>query len=161
MNAAWSRSMQIHASCAARDGVGVLLLGRAGAGKSDLVLRLIDRGFVLVADDRVEIADGMAAAPSALAGLLELRGIGILRLPFLARARLALAVRLGVPEARLPRPAHHAVPGNAHLPLVTIDPAGASAAQRVAVALDCVLGRADLAVGAFATARAMPSEMGA
>lgn len=140
--------MQIHASCAAREGVGVLLLGRAGAGKSDLVLRLLDRGFVLVADDRVEIAGGVAAAPPALAGLLEVRGMGIVRLDFLASARLALAVRLGVPE-RLPGSARHAVPGNAALPLVTIDPACVSAAQRVALALDCVLGRAKMVAGAF------------
>jgi HPr kinase/phosphorylase len=38
--------MQIHASCAARDGAGVLILGASGAGKSDMVLRLIDRGFI-------------------------------------------------------------------------------------------------------------------
>ena len=63
--------MQIHASCAARDGAGVLLLGPPGSGKSDLVLRLLDRGFTLVADDRVVIEDGHASAPAALAGLLQ------------------------------------------------------------------------------------------
>ena len=52
--------MQIHGSCASRDGNGVLLIGPPGAGKSDLVLRLLARGFDLVADDRVDIEDGVA-----------------------------------------------------------------------------------------------------
>src|SRR6516162_9304950 len=83
-----SRSMQIHASCAARDGAGVLLLGPPGSGKSDLALRLLDCGFMLVADDRVEVEGGVARPPPALAGLLEVRGLGILRLPYLQSARL-------------------------------------------------------------------------
>jgi HPr kinase/phosphorylase len=136
--------MQVHASCAARDGLGVLLLGAPGSGKSDLTLRLLDRGFLLVADDRVEIADGMAWAPSQIAGLLEVRGLGILRMPYLPRARLALAVRLGAPVERLPAPARYA-----GLPMVTIDPTSASAPQRVALALDCALGLITQTAGAF------------
>lgn len=140
--------MQIHASCAARDGAGVLLLGPPGVGKSDLTLRLIDRGFLLVADDRVEIVDGVAWPPAALAGLIEVRGLGLLRLPHRDRARLALAVELcaEAPE-RLPQPRRH--PGLA-LPLLRLDPRPASAAQQVALALDCALGRRALHVGAFA-----------
>jgi len=97
--------MQIHASCASRDSAGVLLLGAPGAGKSDMVLRLLDHGFMLVADDRVEIADGLARAPAGLAGLLEVRGLGLLRLPYAAPARLRLAVMLGPAPERLPEPA--------------------------------------------------------
>ena len=71
------RAMQIHASCAARETVGVLLTGPAGCGKkSDLLLRLLDRGFVLVADDRVDIEDGIASPPATLACLLQVRGPG-------------------------------------------------------------------------------------
>ena len=95
--------MQLHASCAARDVHGVLLLGPPGSGKSDLLLRLLDRGFALVADDRVEVEDGVARAPAALAGLVEVRGLGILSLPCQAEARLALAVTRG-PGERLPPP---------------------------------------------------------
>ncbi len=138
--------MQIHASCAAREGQGVLLLGPSGSGKSDLLLRLLDRGFALVADDRVDLTGGVASAPPVLAGLLEVRGLGVVRLPHLPSAPLALAVELGTGE-RLPRPAVHAGTG---LPLVRIDPASPSAAQRVVLALDCALGRADHVVGAFA-----------
>jgi HPr kinase/phosphorylase len=140
------RPMQIHASCAARDAAGVLLTGPAGSGKSDLLLRLLDRGFVLVADDRVEVEDGMASAPAALAGLLEVRGLGLLRLPHLPSARLALAVELGRPAERLPAPAR--CPGLG-LPLVVLDAFAASAAQRVALALDCAQGRLRQAAGAF------------
>ncbi len=138
--------MQMHASCVARDGAGVLLLGAPGSGKSDLALRLMDRGFMLVADDRVEIENRVARPPAALAGLLEVRGLGILRMPHLAEARLALAVELGR-ACRLPAPAAHP---ELNLPLLAIDPASASAAQRVALALDCALGRIQQLAGAFA-----------
>jgi len=138
--------MQMHASCAARDGAGVLLLGPPGSGKSDLVLRLMDRGWMLVADDRVDIENGLARPPAALAGLLEVRGLGILRLPHLPEARLALAVELAS-ACRLPAPARHL---ELDLPLLAIDPASASAAQRVALALDCALGRIVQLAGAFA-----------
>ena len=142
--------MQIHASCAARDGAGVLLLGPSGSGKSDLLLRLLDRGFELVADDRVDIEDGLARAPSALAGLLEVRGLGIVRLPHRGAATLALAVELvagGEGVARLPEVLRHAGLG---LPLVAVDPERASAAARVCLALDCATGRVGQVAGAFA-----------
>jgi HPr kinase/phosphorylase len=138
--------MQIHASCAARDGAGVLLLGPSGCGKSDMVLRLLDRGFRLVADDRVDIADGWASAPAALAGLLEVRGLGIVRLAHVSRARLALAVDLSRGADRLPRPERHE---RLDVPLIHLDPAASSAAQRIALALDCALGLIDPVVGAF------------
>ena len=138
--------MQVHASCAARDGAGVLLLGAPGAGKSDLLLRLLDHGYALVADDRVDINAGIARAPAALAGLIEVRGLGVLRLPYCIEARLALCVDLGPPHpaARLPEPARR------HgLPLVRIDPAQASAPARVTAALRCVLGQVTVIAGAM------------
>ncbi len=141
--------MQIHASCAARDGQGVLLLGPPGSGKSDLVLRLLSHGFVLVADDRVELEDGFASPPAPLAGLLEVRGLGLVHMDHLPRASVRLAVRLAAtPPERGPRlPAPHAEYG---LPLVRIDPAACSAVDRVALALDCALGRRAQLAGAFA-----------
>ena len=140
--------MQIHASCEARDGAGVLLLGPSGAGKSDLLLRLLDHGYELVADDRVEIDGGTARAPAALAGLMEVRGLGILRLPFRDAARLALAVDLSMdvaPASRLPHPeCRHGVP------LVRVDPSQASAPARITAALRCALGQLSLVAGAIA-----------
>jgi len=139
--------MQVHGSCAARVGAGVLLLGPPGAGKSDLLLRLLDRGFTLVADDRVEIEAGFARPAATLAGLLEVRGLGIVRLPFVAPVRLALAVMLGRPVERLPIPARYAP---ADLPQLTVDPTASSAAAVVALALDCAAGRVAQVAGAFA-----------
>ena len=136
--------MQIHASCAARDGQGVLLIGAPGSGKSDLLLRLLELGFTLVADDRVEVVDGEASPPAALAGLLEVRGLGIMRLPFAAPVRLQLAVELARGD-RLPVPARHPL----GVPLVAIDPNAASAPVRVRLALDCATGRAAQVAGAF------------
>ena len=101
---------------------------------------------MLVADDRIDIADGVASAPKALAGLLEVRGLGILRLPYAESAKLALAVELGAAGARLPMPERHA---DLDLPLVRIDPSAASAPLRVARALDCAIGRTDQIAGSF------------
>ena len=138
--------MQMHGSCAARDGAGVLLIGPPGSGKSDLVLRLRSHGFALVADDRVDISDGIARPPAALAGLLEVRGLGVFRLPYAPQARLALVVDLATLAPRLPMPERHAA---LDLPLVRIDAAAASAPERVALALDATLGRAGQVVGSF------------
>lgn len=139
-------SMQIHASCAAREGHGVLLLGPPGSGKSDLVLRLLDHGFALVADDRVDIEDGIARPPTALAGLLEIRGLGLMRLSHEPQATIGLAVTLGRGD-RLPSPEIYVPLG---VPMVRIDPQACSAPNRVAMALDCALGRATQLAGAFA-----------
>ena len=136
-------AMHLHASCAAQGGSGVLLLGEPGSGKSDLLLRLIDRGFDLVADDRVVLEDGIVSAPAALAGLIEVRGIGIIRHAYIPEARLVLVVRLGRGE-RLPEAAVlHGVP------VVGIDPQQASAPVRVATALHCATGSLRVLAGAF------------
>ena len=139
--------MQFHASCAARDGAGVLLVGGSGVGKSDLALRLLDRGFQLVADDRVDVEDGVARAPAALAGLIEVRGLGLLRLPYLAMARLRLVAQLGGDTDRLPLSSRFAP---LDLPQINLDGMRASAAQRIALALDLALGIHTQPVGAFA-----------
>ena len=110
------------------------------------MLRLLDSGFVLVADDQVEVLDGIARPAPALSGLLEVRGLGILTLPYMAQAKVVLAVQLGS-GPRLPEPMRHEMLG---IPLVTIDPAAASAPSRVNLALDCALGRVGQVAGAFA-----------
>ena len=138
----------MHASCAAREGLGILLTGAPGSGKSDLLLRLLDRGFSLVADDQVEIGtDGMARPPSSLAGLLEVRGLGLMRLPFLREARPVLVAELAQ-EATSRLPAGR-VEQLLHLPAIAVDPRPASAAQLLALAFDVVVGRAVQLEGAF------------
>ena len=140
----------VHASAALVGESGVLIRGASGSGKSSLLLALIaadGRHNTLVADDRVEVIDGYASAPESLAGMLEVRGLGIVRLSYLPRAHLALVVELADGVARLPLPALHAELG---LPLVRVIAASASAPERVTLALDCALGRVSQVVGAFA-----------
>src|SRR5689334_19724385 len=100
------REANIHASCVAIGGQGILLAGKSGAGKSDLTLRLIDAGARLVADDRtiLYVAKGAlhARAPDSIKGLLEIRGLGIVTVPVRASVKIALVVRLGGEDARLP-----------------------------------------------------------
>ncbi|HEY2032819.1 MAG TPA: HPr kinase/phosphatase C-terminal domain-containing protein [Rhizomicrobium sp.] len=147
--------MNIHASCVLLDAAtafgapedaGVLLLGESGKGKSDLTLRLIERGAKLVADDRTELfaRDGalFARAPKSLAGLLEVRGLGIVALPFATEARIALAVEM-VEEGYVPRmpereryvtPPELSVHEDERPPLIRLAPFAASAPAKVAMA---------------------------
>jgi serine kinase of HPr protein (carbohydrate metabolism regulator) len=101
---------------------GVLIEGPSGAGKSDLALRALDHGFRLVADDRVAlwVSDGrlFGRAPDTLAGLIELRGVGVLGAAALPFSEVALIARCGAPE-RLPDLKTAEVLGVA-LPVVTL-----------------------------------------
>ena len=114
----------------------MLLRGAPGSGKSDLALRLIDQGARLVADDWVEVtAEGemlWASAPAAIAGMMEVRGVGVLRLPPAPRARLRLVADLVPSEAveRLPEPASMTIDGLS-LPLVRLAPLEASAVAKL------------------------------
>ena len=94
---------------------GVLLLGDSGSYKSDLALRLVAMGARLVADDRCEMFfDGKALRvrpPGAIAGLMEIRGVGIISMPFVPEARVALAARLQNGPARLPERRRYSPPG--------------------------------------------------
>jgi RNase adaptor protein for sRNA GlmZ degradation len=115
--------MTVHATAVARDGRAVLLLGRSGAGKSDLALRLLDRGWRLIADDRVVVTrqgDALwASAPAPIAGLIEVRGVGIVAEPNLAGAVVALAIDLSGQPERLPDPAVWTVAG-VTVPLIAL-----------------------------------------
>lgn len=132
----------------------MLILGPAGAGKSDLVLRLMGRGWILVADDQVEVTaapDGlMAAPPEPLRGQLEVRGLGLLRdLPVTAPARLRLVVDVvATPPPRLPQPAEYEALGH-RLPRFALMGREASAPDKLALALAVVQGRVPMAAGAF------------
>ena len=100
-----------------------------------------------MADDQVDLIDGIASCPAALAGLLEVRGLGVVQLPYRSGVQLALIVDLATPPDRLPMPRQHPDLG---LPVVCIDPAAASAPERVALALDCATGLVRQVAGAFA-----------
>jgi serine kinase of HPr protein (carbohydrate metabolism regulator) len=126
--------MTIHATAVAIEGRAVLLFGPSGSGKSDLAFRLIDRGAVLIADDRVIVEGGRAQCPLALVGKLEIRGIGIVAMPHLASAPVALAVDLtGTPD-RLPETGTREIDGKS-VPETRLNAFEASAPQKVELAL--------------------------
>lgn len=109
-----TQSPTIHATALLVGHRGVLIRGPSGSGKSRLALSLLqsaDTGFArLVGDDRIQLAAShgrlLMRAPTALEGLIEIRGLGILRLPFEPVAVAHIAVDLGTPDAaRLPEPA--------------------------------------------------------
>ncbi|EHH67918.1 HPr kinase/phosphorylase [Gluconobacter morbifer] len=137
--------MTIHASCVAWNGMGVLLLGPPGAGKSDLALRLMDAGFQLVADDRVMLDDSVASAPRRLAGLIEVRGVGILRTPFVIKVPVRLKVHLGENGPRLPEPDPE--PGSDCV-VLRLDPGFPGVVARIRAALRAVDGTYGWVAGA-------------
>ena len=101
-------SDKIHATCVEVDGLGVLLRGPSGSGKSDLALRLIDTGARLIADDYTElrIRNGRisASAPENIHGLIEVRGVGLLKVGAAVQAEVGAVIDLVGPEGveRLP-----------------------------------------------------------
>ena len=145
-----TETLLVHATTVAIGGRAVLLRGLSGSGKSDLALRLIDAGARLVADDRSELwREGEAIlvrAPATIAGLVEARGIGILRVDSLAVAPLALVVDLVAPEAveRLPEPRSETILGLS-IPLIALAPFEASAPAKLRLALDALAGDGTLA----------------
>ena len=135
-----SVSEHVHASTVAIDGRAVLITGPSGSGKSDLALRLIDRGFILVGDDQTIVRrDGdrlVASAPARIAGKLEVRGIGIIEMETASDVPVALLVELTSEIERLPEDNRTSAILGVSLPLVSIDAHAASAPAKVALALD-------------------------
>ena len=139
--------MFVHATSVAlkvgRTWRAVLLRGPSGAGKSDVALRLIEAGGRLVADDQTHLAKTgravVATAPPSLAGLIEVRGIGIVKLgrgQLIARAPLGLLVDLVPPDQveRMPEPAREKVL-DIDLPRLALAPFEASIVMKLRLAL--------------------------
>ena len=99
--------MLLNATCIAIDNKGVLIAGPAGAGKSDLALRMIDGGAELIADDQTELKieknQLIASAPKSIKGLFEVRHVGLLRLPFGKPAPVVLYIDLALLHEKLER----------------------------------------------------------
>lgn len=127
----------LHATCVEWFGLGVLIRGKSGAGKSDLALRLIDAGAALVADDQVLLENGIASAPARLQGLLEVRGFGIVKLPFAETTTIALTVDLCSADEieRLP---------DRFDGIMRLDPFCASAVAKIKLALQTIAGERHL-----------------
>lgn len=140
MNKSSLSSETLHVSCVARDGRAILISGRSGSGKSDLALRLIDRGAVLVSDDYtiVRRVDGklLAAAPPNIQGRIEVRGVGILRFETVSDAAVALFVDLERDVERLPA-AHESIRiAGVEVPVIAANALEASAPVKVEAALN-------------------------
>lgn len=130
----------LHASTVAIDGRAVLIAGPSGSGKSDLALRLLDRGFTLVSDDQTLVRLSgerlLATAPPTISGKLEIRGIGIVEVEHVVDVPLALVVDLGREFDRMPDEGQDRSILGVPVPLITIDAMTASAAAKVAFGLD-------------------------
>lgn len=132
-------SETLHASSVAIGGRAVLIEGPSGSGKSDLALRLIDRGATLVSDDytlvcRLPSGELVARAPATITGRMEVRGIGIVDMPHITDVPVALIVRLDVQVLRMPDRRTRRVAGVA-VAEVALDAFAASAPIKVELAL--------------------------
>lgn len=133
-------SEMLHATTVAKGGRAVIIAGRSGSGKSDLALRLFDRGFVLVSDDQTMVRkDGsrlLASAPSTIKGKLEVRGIGIVEVETVDDVPVCLIVDLAEAIERMPEAGLQRTMLGIAIPVVGIDAMGASAPAKVEIALD-------------------------
>ncbi len=131
--------MAIHGTCVSIGATGVLIRGASGTGKSDLALRLIDRGAVLVSDDYCDVAveNGavMLSAPTTIAGRMEVRGLGIVPVAHRASARLGLIIDLAdhTEIERLPEKTTEELNG-VTVRWMRVDPTHASADAKIRMA---------------------------
>jgi serine kinase of HPr protein (carbohydrate metabolism regulator) len=140
MNGPRLNSENLHASTVAREGRAVLISGPSGSGKSDLALRMLDRGFTLVSDDRTIIRkEGerlLASAPGTIKGKLEIRGVGIVEMESADNVPVAIVVELRSDIERFPDDGRERLILGTAIPLISVDATTASAPSKVAVALD-------------------------
>ena len=128
--------IQVHGTSVAWKEAALLLRGPPGSGKSDLALRLMEAGAGLIADDQtcLDMRKGRlhASAPAPIAGLLEIRGIGIVKVAAVSAAPLVLVVDLVAPEklARSPKTTHCTYLG-VTLPRIFLAPFEASAVAKL------------------------------
>ncbi|MGN6819732.1 MAG: HPr kinase/phosphorylase [Sphingomonas sp.] len=129
----------LHVSSVAIDGRAVLIDGASGAGKSDLALRLIDRGATLISDDYTLLQRSgrelIASPPDTIAGRIEVRGLGVLPLPHVEKIPVALLVHLTESPERMPLTDEVRRIAGLDIREVAVDPRTASAAIKVELAL--------------------------
>jgi serine kinase of HPr protein (carbohydrate metabolism regulator) len=132
-------SETVHASSVAIGGRAVLIGGRPGTGKSDLSLRLIDRGALLISDDYTIVRRvkgvALASAPATILGKIELRGVGIVELDTAQEVPAALFVDLDERPERQPEPGETRLVAGVAIPLLRLAGLEASAPLKVEAAL--------------------------
>ena len=131
---------RIHSSSIVIDDNGVLILGDSGSGKSDLALRLIDNGATLISDDisicRKNSNNIYLYCPPEIKGLLEVREIGIITVPFVERIKLRLVVNLrSKNNERFPKDNSFRILG-IKIPLISIEGKNSSAVAKIKVKLN-------------------------
>ena len=132
----------LHATLISLGNYGVLLKGKSGLGKSDLALRLIEgNNACLVADDIVEISKEKnniyGRAPDNLRGLLEVRGVGIVKYPYRERQKINIAVNLVdniIETERMPEKKQEKILG-LEIPQIDLYAKESSAPQKILAAL--------------------------
>lgn len=130
----------IHADCIRLNKRGILILGASGSGKSDLALRLIMRfGARLVADDRVDVwvekEKIAASSPETIKGLLEVRGVGILKFPPAKKTQIDMVINLTSQKIdRLPKPKFYKLLEK-EIPMFDLNPFEESSAEKVVMML--------------------------
>jgi serine kinase of HPr protein (carbohydrate metabolism regulator) len=138
------RDKLIHATCVSIRGHGVLIAGPPGSGKSDLALRLIDRGARLVSDDQTILRpDGSglrAFAPATIRGRMEVRGLGILELEPVDGVPVALVVAIDPAPDRMPPERRVRPIAGVTLPEIALAALEASAPVKVELALARLIG---------------------
>ncbi len=128
-------SETVHASTVSIGGRAVLIAGRPGSGKSDLALRLIDRGAVLVSDDYTIVSRSgkrlVATPPETIRGRIEIRGIGLVDMPHETAVPVALVVDIDEPVPRMPEAGRTRLIADIAVPLFALAPHEASAPVKV------------------------------
>ncbi len=147
----------LHATAVSIDNYGILITGTPGSGKSDLALRLIDRGAILICDDQVEILETadtliLSQAPN-IEGKIEVRGVGIIDFPYVSTISLRMIVALDHDVERLPDGWLMETVHGFHVPMLPVAAFAASAPIKVELALKKLITDAILPVAVGSTPR--------
>jgi len=129
----------VHATSVAIDGYGVIIIGPSGAGKTDLAIRLIDRGACLISDDRTILSRANNVVtlnpPEKTAGQIELHSLGIYLVQFISNIELKMIVELVNQAERYPMDSQIEKILDIQIPKIKLNAQSASAPIKVEMAL--------------------------